>query len=529
MGAPRKRYNNNNHNNRNNRIKKKDMIDYQQLFAKLSKNGVIVDGKLSTNLKRKITSYTKEQVETFLANPSQYESQLRGVSNYLMQTDLHYWRTIMYMSTLAKIAPVVIPHTFGLDNETIKNNFFEAVKHLDYMNLPHELGKVITRCFVEDVFYGIVCDDGNSFYIKRLDPDYCRISSVSDGVYNFEFDLNYFKKDTTNKLFEGYCKIYPEFKYLMKKFRENAGEDYQWVEIKPSKSICIKLQENLDSCIPPFVGSFKDLYDLDEYKDLAKNASEVGNFKLIGLEIPLNSKSGKVDDFLVDASTANMFYQMMEENLPEGVGAFLTPMTPKEIEFDVDTADQESVSNAIKNYYDTTGVSNILFSGSDTTGGLKYSIKTDEMLLIGSGGLYRQLERWVNRYFKYKFQNTVSIKLLDVTSFNIDEKKAEYLKDGQYGVPCRSELAVLGGKSQAEMVSMTVLENDILNLTETWIPLSSSHTFSGRYGTTTDDNDGVIRTGRPGRPRRVEQDDEQSVTENEPGESEVQVDVNQGI
>ena len=478
MAAPKKRYN----NNRNNRIKKKDTISYAQLFTKLSKNGVIVDGKLNTSLKKRVTSYTKEQVETYLANPSQYEQQLRGVSNYLMQTELHYWRTITYMTTLAKIVPIVVPHAVGLDNNTIKQNFFEASVHLDYMNLPHELGKVINKCFIEDVFYGIICDDGKSFYIKRLDPDYCRISSISDGTFNFEFDLNYFKKDGTNKLFEGYCRIYPEFKYLMKKFKEKSNEDTRWVEIKPSKSICIKLQENIDSIIPPFVGSFMDLYDLDDYKDLAKNASEVGNFKLIGLEIPLNSKSGKVDDFLVDAGTAQMFYNMMEENLPDGVGAFITPMSAKEIEFESTNADQESVTNAIKNYYDTTGFSNILFAGADTTAGLEYSTKTDEMILTGSGGLYRQLERWINRYFKYKFNNTVSVKLLDVTSFNVDTKKSEYLKDAQYGVPCRSELAALGGKSQMEMVSMTLLENDILNLTQTWIPLSSSHTVSGTVG-----------------------------------------------
>ena len=477
MAVSKKSYGNN-----RNRKKKKEVISYAQLFTKLSKNGVIVDGKLNTSLKRKVTSYTKDQVETYLANPSQYEKELRGVSNYLMHTELHYWRTVMYMTTLAKIVPIVIPHTFGFSNEQIKTNFFEAARHLDHMNLPHELGKVINKCFVEDVFYGIVCDDGKSFYIKRLDPDYCRISSISDGSFNFEFDLNYFKKDSTNKLFEGYCRIYPEFKYLMKKFREKSGEDTQWVEIKPSKSICIKLQENIDSCIPPFIGSFMDLYDLADYKNLAKNASEVGNFKLIGLQIPLNSKSGKVDDFLVDAATAQMFYNMMEENLPDGVGAFMTPMTPKEIEFESTNADQESVSNAIKNYYDTTGVSNILFSGGDTTGGLEFSTMTDEMILTGSGGLYRQLERWVNRYFKYKFQDTVSVKLLDVTSFNVDKKKNEYLKDAQYGAPCRSEIAALGGKSQAQMVSMTMLENDILNLTTSWIPLSSSHTVSGTVG-----------------------------------------------
>lgn len=492
MATPNKRYNN---KNRSARSRKNDYMDYKQLFVKLSKNGVIVDGKINNNLKQRFVGYTTEQVQTYLANPSRYEKDLRGVSNYLMQTELHYWRTIMYMTNLAKIVPIIIPQTFGLDTETIKNNFYEATTHLDYMNLKHELGKVINKCFVEDIFYGILCDDGKSFYIKRLDPDYCRISSVSDGCFNFEFNLQYFSKDSTGKLFEGYCKIYPEFKYLMKKYNQSRVEDNQWVEIKPSKSICIKAQENLDYIIPPFVGSFMDLYDLGDYKQLAKNASEVGNFKLIGLEIPLNSKSGKVDDFLVDAGTAQMFYNMMEENLPDGVGAFMTPMTAKEIEFESTNADQESVTNAIKNYYDTTGISNVLFSGSDTTGGLEYSTMTDEMVLTGSGGLYRQLERWLNRYFKNRFDFKVTVQLLDVTSFNIAKKKEEYLKSAQYGNPCKSQISALSGTSQNEMLSLSILENDVLKLDEKWIPLSSSHTTSSKANNNTtrsNDNEEVL-------------------------------------
>lgn len=477
------------HYNKNKQQKPtKQETEYQALFAKLSKNGVIVDGKISDSFKRKIISYTADQVQTYLENPSSYEKELRNVSAFLMQTQLHYWRTVTYMTNLAKICPIVIPNQIeliGVNDEEIRETYFSAIKMLDHMNVDHELGKVINKMFIEDVFYGIECDNGNSYYIKSLDPDYCRISSVTDGIYNFEFNLDFFSKDSTGKTFEGYCKFYPEFRYLMEQYKKNRGEDYQWVEIKPSKSICVKLQESFSACLPPFVASFLDLYDIDDYKKLSKNANEVGNFKLIGLQIPLNSKSGKVDDFLVDADTALKFYGMMEETLPDGVGAFLTPMIPKEIEFDTSSYDPETVSKAIDNYYNATGFSSIIFGGADTADAAEYSIKTDEMILTGSGGIYRQLERWLNRKFKLLFNGKVSINLLDVTSNNVKEKRKEYLEMAQYGVPCRSQLAALAGQTPLEMIALTNLENNILKLTDSWVPLSSSHTTSGSGTTST--------------------------------------------
>lgn len=455
---------------------------YTHLFSKLSKNGVIVDSKINNSFKKHLYGYTSSQVAMYLENPSRYEKELRAVSNFLVQTELHYWRTVMYMTTLARIVPIVIPNNIndiGVNDEAIKKLYFDAVKRLEYMNVKHEFGKIINRMFIEDVFYGIECETSNNqYYIKRLDPDYCRISSISDGCFNFEFDLSYFSKDSTGDVFKGYCSIYPEFKYLMETYKKRPCEDTRWVEIKPSKSICMKLQESLDYSIPPFVASFDDLTDINDYKTLKKNSENVGNFKLIGLQIPLNSKSGKVDDFLVDSGTAAAFYEMMAENLPDGVGAFLTPMIPKEIEFDSSANDQDSVNKAVKSYYDTTGINNMLFSSSDTTGGLAYSTKTDEMLLIGSGGVYRQLERWLNRKFKLLFHGDVTIQLLDVTGWNIDQKKDEYLKAAQYGVPCRVQLSALMGESQSDMVMLNHLENNILKLTDKWIPLSSSHTAS---------------------------------------------------
>ena len=49
----------------------------------------------------------------------------------------------------------------------------------------------------------------------------------------------------------------------------------------------------------------------------------------------------------------------------------------------------------------------------------------------------------------------------------------------QYGLPVKTYLCAAIGMMPNDIDKMTTLENDLLKLQETWIPLSSSHTQSG--------------------------------------------------
>ena len=53
-----------------------------------------------------------------------------------------------------------------------------------------------------------------------------------------------------------------------------------------------------------------------------------------------------------------------------------------------------------------------------------------------------------------------------------------YLKACQYGLPFISMYAASQGMSQSEVDCMSFLENDVLNLTERFVPLQSSSTQS---------------------------------------------------
>ena len=66
-----------------------------------------------------------------------------------------------------------------------------------------------------------------------------------------------------------------------------------------------------------------------------------------------------------------------------------------------------------------------------------------------------------------------------------------YLKACQYGVPMVSYYCASQGLGQAEMDCMNFLENDILDIKSTFIPLQSSSTQSGSNGNGATDEGGA--------------------------------------
>lgn len=424
------------------------------------------------------TRYSKEDALKYLENPTRYEKELRNMSKALCAISPQYNRLISYFARLAVVAPVLVPVTDKINSKSsskdkITKDYEKATTQLEKMNIKHEFLKTFTTLLREDVFYGYEFETNDSYYIKKMNPDYCKLATIEDGVYNYAFDFSYFDADKDGNLIKNYPS---EFKSMYNKYLKNK-RDMQWQILDGNKTACFKFNEDLEYAIPYFANVFSDLYDISDYKMLQKAKTEIDNYKLIGMEIPIRDNSDNVDDFLLDGNTVISYYQRMLSALPQGVGAFITPMPFKEITFAKQISDKNTVANAEATYWGATGVSDLLFgSGANTGGTLAYSVQTDEMLLFP---IYRQLERWLNKKFKSLFGGKFKITLLDITRFNQQAVIDNLIKCSQFGVPVKTHLCSAVGLNPSEMMGLSILENDVLQLHEKWIPLSSSHTQSG--------------------------------------------------
>ena len=425
-----------------------------------------------------LSKFTKQQVANFMKDPYSHQKSLRDVSNYLYNASPHYKRLIGYFANMLTLDYVVEPYGLNFEKvkiEEFKKQYQKTLDTLETMNIKHEFLKILKIAFREDVFYGYEHSTKESYFIQKLNPDFCQISSIEDGVYNFAFDFTFFDKtDNKNKL-----NTYPkEFKAKYERYKSSKQN---WIELDSSNTICIKINEEIEYPVPPFNVIFESVFDIEDYKVLKKTKTKIDNYAVLTQKIPIDDKKGEPNKFLIELDTAVAFHNKASQALPDEVGLITSPMDIDVIKFDKDKVGNDNVADSERDLYNAAGVSQILFNSDKATGnGISKSIITDEEIALG---VLRQFERWVNRKLKnvggnYKFKTN----FLNTTVFNINEVFEKYLKAAQFGMPVKHMVGASLGLSPSSMTCMAFLENDVLGLHDKLIPLTSAHTQSSKDG-----------------------------------------------
>lgn len=452
--------------------------------VKVNKNAVTTDYRINTSTVRTYGDYSESEVTEMLADPRSNEKKLRELARYLFNTSRMFKTIASYLPSIAMYCPVAIPTRVGeLKGNTMKVQYENVTKYMTKLNLPHELHKVCATCNVEDVFYGLEFENDQTYYIKPLNPDYCRISSVEYGCYNFQFDLTFFDKSASNEvdttLLEEYdLFIKGFFTKAYNAYKKTSDAKLRWVELPADSSICIKWHEELDYLLPPYASIYPDIADIEDYKALSKVSEEQANYKIIGFKIPRIENATndfRQDNWAIKMSTAHLFYQMARESISDSIGIFYTPMDFQDISFSTNqTSARNKVAEATEQLFDGLGFSQLLFN-SDNATTLKYSIKVDEGALFK---FYRQIEAWVNRKLIYEFKGNWRCQLIDATVFSKDDLVDQYLKLATYGVPVIPYLCSIVGMNQTDIQALNYIQNDILQVSTAFLPLVSSNTQS---------------------------------------------------
>ena len=456
------------------------------------------DSWISQQVRRKYTSYTPEEIEEFLKEPRSNESKLREVARYLENTSQIFQRVIGYLPNINKICPIVIP-TRPEQLKTINVQYEQVCNYMGLLNLPHNLLQVYRVCFREDIFYGLEYETKDAYFIKQLDPDRCKISGVEYGSYVFQMDMSYFDNTKNNdvdiELLDEYEQYIPGF--FKKAYNAyKADSNLKWVELPGQNTICIKLKEELDYCYPPFASVYRDIQDIEDYKSLAMVSEEQANYKIIGFKIPRldSSRSDRADNFAIKLSTAKLFFDITRNSLGENIGMFYSPMDFESISFaGNNTNSRNRVKEATDQLYDSLGFSKLLFN-SDSATTLQYSIKLDESMLFA---LNRQVETWVTRKLIYNFKGNFRCQLIDVTALNCKDLADQYLKAATYGIPSVVHLCAILGINQTDMMALNYLQNNMLDIANQFIPLTSSNTQSSSTKNDDSENNGRPKTDNP--------------------------------
>lgn len=437
-------------------------------FAKMAKQP-LKDLSKNTSSSLSFKKFSKEKIIEYLQSPQRNEKNIRDASIYMANNSSHYRRLISYYALMPVWAYIITPSKFDDSKnkaEAYKKQYMKVSQTLENMQLKHEFQKIATVAFREDVFYGVCWETTDSFFIQKIDADWCELSSIEDGVYNFAVDMSKIKEEDLT--------LYPpEFTTM---YNEYKRDGLKRKEVPSKISACFKVNEDLPYPLPIFSGTMVSLHDIEDYKALVKQRTEVGNYKLINMQLPMD-KEGNLQMLWDDALK---YYKILLEVVPDGVGLGMSPTKLDSLTFDKSggLADTDEVYKSEEQFWSASGTSPLLFGSGNknSSSALKLSIKSDEELVFG---FMEQCQRWLNRRLKLisgsaKFKVTI----LPVTVYNREEMAKFYKEASSLGLPMKSAYCAAIGLQSTDIAAMCSLENDVLDIPNKFIPLSSSYTQS---------------------------------------------------
>lgn len=445
-----------------------EMVEMPAMFAReLIKQIVYNPKKTSAQKSYSYSIYTKENIIKWLQSPVSNEKSLRNASTYMYLASMHYQRLINYYAGLYTGAFVISPLGFEAKNikkEAFVKQYYKVSKFLEQLDVPSLLRTVMAVCLRDGVFYGVKWSDKSSAFVQKIDPDYCKLTSITNGTFLYSVDMTKLK----DKL-----EFYPAAFTDMYANYLATGEKYQ--EVPPEVSFCVKADDTIvDFSMPPFAAVMPSLYTIANTERLQETANELKNYKMITGMVPVDNAGNP----LMGWDLYLKYYNQLCNAMGENVGLAITPFKLDQFSFEQKTgvADVDEISKSVANFWSTAGTSGLLHGiANDTSGVTKLSIVNDETYV---GSILRQFERVINRCLKTNFSGTVRFKIsmLPITVFNRDDLVKTYKEASSFGLG-KSFYAASIGIPQYDIAGLNYIEKEIGDF-ENLIPMQSSYTTS---------------------------------------------------
>jgi hypothetical protein len=477
-------------------LEQKIDIGFAQEFARVLSNwfNPILSNQYLKNINMNPTSRSRDEVDKLIENPKENEQALRRVSEYLYNTIMPYKKLVNYYADIPTFDISIYPVNAkekDVSSDNFKKDYDKVWAWLDKFNYKKEFKKVLLGMLLEESKFTYLRKSETGYTFQEMPTDYCIIDAWSELGYLYSFNLLYFHQ--TGVDINGFS---PEFKkyyrnYLdvknNKKYHPNIkpelrnGQWFYWQQIKPEEGWVFKFDNTNAGSIPPFIGLFLDLIELDTYKTLQQAKTKLEASKLIFGTIPRNkdNKSGnKADDFAIKADTLAQFITLVQNSLPEGAYFKALPVEDiKAIDFSTNEKN-DFLSNAIKNLHRLAGTDQALFNAEKpnaTT--MAASTRVDSAFV---DKVYEQFETFLNYHInketkKFKFKVKLS-----GTIFNEDDRMDQQLRLAQSGIITPELPSALHLTEKEMRLGVALMQS--MGYPDNLKPLLTSYTSSNKDG-----------------------------------------------
>ena len=171
-------------------------FEYAWKFAQLQRQALV---KLDSNTSSNVTysRFTKENLISYMQSPKSNEKNLRNASIYMYDASTQYKRLILYYALMPLWSYTLLPVNYDpskVKADAFNKAYLKVSAQVEAMNLKHELQKASVVAYREGVFYGAQWSGNNSFFIQRINPDICKLSSIVDGTWMYAVDFSQIKE-----------------------------------------------------------------------------------------------------------------------------------------------------------------------------------------------------------------------------------------------------------------------------------------------------------------------------------------------
>ena len=427
---------------------------------------------------------------------------LQKLSRAFYDRDGFYKRLLLYYATLLKYSGILIPNpSFGtkLSTSPIKKLYSKALKYVDKLNLPELLTRLSLKALIDGCYYGVIKTlDKEHFAIIDLPSGYCR-SRFKDGYGNdlIEFNVSYFDTILEAQYREEALKSYP--KVISSWYRKwvNGRVSTAWVLVPSDIGICFPF---FDDGRPLFLSVIPAAIQYDEAVDTERERELEEIRKIIVQKVPHLNDGQLVfepDEALeMHAGTVNML---------KGNANLSVLTTYADVDAIISKTAAEGANNTlekmVQNIYSEAGASINIFAPTGTQA-LGTSINNDMALMMILGNKFSRFITFIintlfaNQNIAFKYE------ILPISYYNQDEFVTMSFKLAQSGYSYLLP-SIASGISQSAICGVKELENDVLELDELLIPLSSAYTQSAS-------SDNPV-----GRPKKSDEDKSPKTIQNE--------------
>lgn len=431
---------------------------------------------------------TQTKLSEWLANPRKFDRELKRASEHFYNVSMQYRRAVSHLSEILLYNYTLNPISKPADDsegekKKWKEAYYRDLAYLPKLNIKNQFPRKGKEAIKDGVGYYYYKETDDFATLIKLPSDYCIMTGVWDWGNLFVLDLTYFDKfgGMLKETCPEFAKQYDKFIKLreMDGVKEKDITKSRFYRFLPGEGLALTGDEF--GLTPVLQGVFRDVLEIDVYKELTKSKTILDTFKLIMQEIPYDSDG----DPYLSVAAATSAISRIKTILPKNVGIAATPLTKSTaIDFTNGAQSKDNiVGTGEQQFWRNVGTSGMIMDTAGNTSKIvEYGLINDYSFVEH---IYRQIENFINlRLMMLAKENDSKyynrIKLFGNRYTNDSDLKNYMALVQNLNMPIGKAFAYAGYEPH-EVEPMIMMENEI-GLKQTMTPVIPGAQQSGGPG-----------------------------------------------